>query len=86
MARLVYGIIMCGLGVIALICGFLFVGFKPKSVQFLIEVEQEVQKVTWPGRPDIIRLTIIIAIVTVLLSLVSLLLIPSMAGLSRSTV
>lgn len=49
-----------------LVSGVVLVGFKPFSVDFLIEVEQEMVKVEWPTSSVLIRSTIIIAIATVI--------------------
>ncbi len=43
------------------------VGFKPASVDFLIEVEQEMLKVEWPTK-NLVRNTFIIAIVIVVVA------------------
>ena len=37
----------------------------PRSSRYLIEVEQEMRKVTWPDRPTVIRSAIVISIMTV---------------------
>lgn len=48
--------------------GLFAVLVHPRSCQFLIEVQKELAKVTWPSRPDVIRSTIVIAILTVILA------------------
>jgi preprotein translocase subunit SecE len=61
------------MGVLALgflIGGIVAVGFLPKTVQWLIEVEQEMLKVTWPAQNEVVRSTIIIAIMTLILAAV----------------
>ena len=57
------------LGAVILIGGVAMIGFVPKAAQFLIEVEQEMSKVTWPSRADLIRSTILIALLSVILAL-----------------
>ena len=61
---IVYAMLAVGLG----LGGLFAVLVHPKSGQFLIEVQKELAKVTWPTRPDVIRSTIIIAILTVILA------------------
>ena len=61
---IVYGV----LAVVVLFGGLAAAGFRAKSAQFLIEVEQEMTRVTWPKRHEIVRATIMIAIMTVILS------------------
>jgi preprotein translocase SecE subunit len=46
----------------ALIAGLIAAGFHPKSVDFLIEVEQEMVKVEWPKPNTLVRSTVVIAI------------------------
>ena len=57
------------LALVAGVGGLLAVLVIPRSAQYLIEVEQEVRKVTWPDRPTVIRSTIVITIMTVILAL-----------------
>ncbi len=52
----------------ALIGGFIAVGFHPRSVDFLIEVEQEMTRVTWPTGRDLARSTMFIALMIVVLA------------------
>ena len=66
---LIIAIFASVLALVILGAGIALVGFMPKSSQFLIDVEKEMAKVTWPGRSEIIRSSIAIAIVTVVLSL-----------------
>lgn len=63
------------LGIMALVTvigGVLCVAFLPKTVDWLIEVEHEMMKVTWPGQSEIVRSTIAISIMTVILALLIL--------------
>ena len=69
-SNLVYMGILGVLGAVILIGGGVaMIGFVPKAAQFLIEVEQEMSKVTWPSRADLIRSTILIALLSVILAL-----------------
>ena len=68
-SNLVYMSILGVLGAVVLIGGVALIGFVPKAAQFLIEVEQEMSKVTWPSRSDLIRSTILIALLSVILAL-----------------
>lgn len=62
--QLAMGVFFSLLTLASLVAGILLVGFKPVSVDFLIEVEQEMVKVEWPTSNVLIRSTIIIAIAT----------------------
>ena len=63
---------ICGilglLALIALVGGAVAVGFKARSAQFIIEVEQEMARVTWPTGSEIRRLTVVIAIMATILA------------------
>ena len=48
--------------------GLYLIGFHPKSAQFLIEVEGEMGRVTWPTRSELMRLTVVIAILALILT------------------
>ncbi len=61
---LVFGVVSAGL----LVGGVVAIGFHPTSARFLIEVEQEMVRVTWPPRSDVVRLTILIAVMAVILA------------------
>lgn len=65
---LTYAIIYGVLALVVLIGGAIAVGFKPRTAQFLIEVEQEMTRVTWPKSNEIVRATVLIAIMTVVLA------------------
>lgn len=58
------GLFFATLTAAVLIAGLVLVGFKAFSVDFLIEVEQEMVKVEWPTSSVLIRSTIVIAIAT----------------------
>lgn len=60
----VFGLL--GLGVA--VYGLLAVGFLKRPAQFLIEVEGEMTRVTWPKRNEVVRATIIIGIMTVVMA------------------
>ena len=63
------GTILFGvLAAVVFIGGIAAIGFVPKTAGFLIEVEREMAQVTWPGRSDIVRATIMITIMTVILA------------------
>lgn len=42
---------------------------KPKSVDLMIETEQEMKKVSWPTLPEVWNATIVVAVVTATLAL-----------------
>lgn len=63
------GAIVFGLlAAVSLFGGIAAIGFVPKTATFLIEVEREMAQVTWPGRKEIVRATIMISIMTVVLA------------------
>jgi len=66
--NLATGILFGVLALTAFVGGIAAVGFMSKTAQFLIEVEAEMAKVTLPKRQDVVRSTIIIAIMTVILA------------------
>jgi len=61
-------IVFSVLAVVVFFGGIAAIGFIPKTASFLIEVEREMAQVTWPGRSDIVRATIMITIMTVILA------------------
>ena len=65
----VYGYIYVALALAALIAGVVSAGFHRVAVDFLIEVEQEMTRITWPTRSELIRSTVVIAIMIVALTL-----------------
>ncbi len=65
---LIYGILLGVLALGVLISGIALAGFHPRSAQFLIDVEREMVKVDWPNRQNVLRSTVVIAIMTVILS------------------
>ena len=60
--QLVVGIMFCVLAFAALVSGLVTAGFHAKTVDFLIEVEQEMVRVEWPKSNVLIRSTLIIAV------------------------
>jgi len=68
--QLIVGIIYAVLAFVALVGGVIAIGFKQSSVDFLIEVEQEMTRVTWPASNELIRSTAVIAAMIVVLGLV----------------
>ncbi len=52
----------------ALVSGLVAAGFHHRSVEFLIEVEQEMVKVEWPAPNTLVRSTIVIAIAIAILA------------------
>jgi preprotein translocase SecE subunit len=69
LSLLIVGVIYAVLTAIALIGGLIAIGFKPASVDFLIEVEQEMTRVTWPTSNELIRSTAVIALMIVVLGI-----------------
>ena len=70
--QLVLGIVFAVAAFGALIGGLIAAGFHPKSVDFLIEVEQEMVKVEWPQPNTLVRSTVVIAVAMCLLAAVIL--------------
>jgi preprotein translocase SecE subunit len=68
-ALLVVGIFFAVLALAVLVAGVIAAGFNPKSVDFLIEVEGEMQRVEWPKPDALIRQTLVIAVAIAVLSL-----------------
>lgn len=64
---LAVGIVYAALAAAALIAGIVTIGFKASTVDFLIEVEQEMTKVTWPTVNELIRATIVVAVMIAIL-------------------
>ena len=60
--QFIIGIFFCVLAVTAFVAGLVSIGFHPKAVDFLIEVEQEMVRVEWPTLNVLIRSTLIIAV------------------------
>lgn len=71
--QLIVGSIYALLALIALVGGLIAIGFRPASVDFLIEVEQEMTRVTWPTSRELVRSTTVIALMIVMLTVVILL-------------
>jgi len=67
--QLIVGIIYGVLALVALVGGLVAIGFKPASVDFLIEVEQEMGRVTWPTWSELVRSTAVIAVMIVTLAI-----------------
>jgi preprotein translocase subunit SecE len=44
-------------------------GYLEKSIQFLKEVKQEIERVTWPGRDEVKGATVVVIIVVIILGL-----------------
>lgn len=63
-ATQIWGWIFAGVALLVFGLGLFYVGFKPSTSKYLIEVEAEVTKVTWPKHREIMRSTVIIAILT----------------------
>jgi preprotein translocase subunit SecE len=59
----IYGL----LALSSLIVGLVAIGFKKVSVEFLIDVEQEMLRVTWPTSSELIRATVVIAVMIVVM-------------------
>ncbi len=54
---IVYGLLALG----ALLTGVISAGPHPKAVQFLIEVQDEMSKITWPKMGELWRSTLVVA-------------------------
>lgn len=65
----IFGYTYAVLALAALVAGVIAAGFHPVGVDFLIEVEQEMIRVTWPTRSELTRSTVVIAIMIVVLGL-----------------
>ena len=61
-SQLIIGVFFCVLALAAFIAGLVSIGFHPKAVDFLIEVEQEMVRVEWPTLNVLVRSTLIIAV------------------------
>jgi len=66
--QIVLGSFFATLALASLVIGLVAIGFHHNAVEFLIEVEQEMTKVEWPTRANLIRSTIVIFIATALLA------------------
>ena len=60
--QLIIGVFFCVLALAAFLTGLILIGFRPQTVDFLIEVEQEMVRVEWPTMNVLIRSTLIIAV------------------------
>lgn len=63
----VFGYLYAGLALAVLVAGVIAAGFHRVAVDFLIEVEQEMVRVTWPSRSELWRSTAVIAVMIVVL-------------------
>jgi preprotein translocase SecE subunit len=66
--QLALGIFFAVASLSALIAGFIAAGFNHKSVEFLIEVEQEMVRVEWPKPNTLVRSTLVIAVAIAILA------------------
>lgn len=69
LSLLIVGCVYAALTLSVLIAGVVMVGFRHKSVDFLIEVEAEMARITWPTQSELVRSTVVIAIMIVILGL-----------------
>jgi len=67
--QLIVGIVYGVVALTVLIGGLIAIGFKAVSVDFLIEVEQEMTRVTWPTTSELVRSTTVIAVMIVTLAI-----------------
>jgi preprotein translocase SecE subunit len=67
--QLILGCLSGTLGLAVLLGGLVAVGFHHRAVDFLIEVEQEMVRVTWPPTRALINSTIWIAVMIAILAL-----------------
>lgn len=65
----VFGYIYAALALAILVVGIAAAGFHRRAVDFLIEVEQEMIRVTWPTTNELIRSTAVIAVMIVVLGI-----------------
>jgi preprotein translocase SecE subunit len=68
--QLIMGGLFAALAAVVVFGGVAVVGFVPRCVDFLIEVEQEMTKVEWPAGNALVRSTIVIFLMTVLIALI----------------
>ncbi|MBN8524535.1 MAG: preprotein translocase subunit SecE [Planctomycetes bacterium] len=69
--QLILGILYGSLALAGLLAGIIAAGPHKRAVQFLIEVQDEMTKVTWPKMGELWRSTLVIAVaITVLAGLV----------------
>jgi preprotein translocase SecE subunit len=66
--QLMIGSIYAAAALAALISGLVLAGLKPATVDFLIEVEQEMTRVTWPKPNELVQRTLWIAVMIVVLA------------------
>lgn len=43
---------------------------KPKKVSFFRGVKQEFKKITWPGKNDVVKQTVVVSIISVIVGLI----------------
>jgi preprotein translocase SecE subunit len=67
-SSLITAIVYFTAAAVAFFGGIAAVGFVARSADFLIEVESEMVKVTWPTRPEVVRATVMISVMTVILA------------------
>lgn len=65
----VFGYIYAALAFGVLLAGVVAIGFHRIAVDFLIEVEQEMTRVTWPTSNELVRSTAVIAVMIVVLGI-----------------
>ena len=61
-SQLIIGIFFCVLAAAAFFAGLVLIGFRHQTVDFLIEVEQEMVRVEWPTTNVLVRSTLVIAV------------------------
>ncbi|MBA3708146.1 MAG: preprotein translocase subunit SecE [Planctomycetes bacterium] len=66
--QLILGIFFTVASLSAIIAGLVAAGFNHKSVDFLIEVEQEMVRVEWPKPNTLVRSTLVIAVAIAILA------------------
>lgn len=62
MRQLALGILYAVLALAALVVGFVAAGPHRRAVQFLIEVQEEMHRVTWPKPGELWRSTLLVAV------------------------
>jgi preprotein translocase SecE subunit len=68
LSQLVLGIVYGALALAALAVGFGAAGPHKRAVQFLIEVQDEMTKVTWPKSNELVRSTLMVAVAIAVLA------------------
>ena len=71
-SQLIIGIFFCVLALAAFVAGLVSIGFRHQTVDFLIEVEEEMVRVEWPTLNVLVRSTLIIAVAVAVMAVLIL--------------